>query len=1722
MSLTNHGKHAKATPRGGSSTMRRRGLVAAALALLVAVIVAVPALVAMAADEPLQLSVAPKDPSVSPVEVDGAAAYADNVTYTVTLTAKAGVSLVTDDAKTTVSGSAPGTVSWDETSPWTFAQNDDGTTTYTRDVVIGESTKNAITVSATYTVTEETTDPGEEGGENPDGETTVTSEEKTVTLTDSNTLVTVDKSSPKVFITMSAPRIGHDPVRGLDYYDVENLTATVSVEDATFDAKKSTITVTKLVMDETLENPGWTLVDGKYQVVVPCADISDISVNAVDLVDPTNHVTTYEYGQDDANLGDSFDINTSKPSITFTVYDEESGETLYNGTDLRSTHFNQDVRVKAEVTMDPFGDVTGLEGWGASGEGITRTYEKTFSVDDEGTKEIEVTALQSGFFEYKKISNTLSITLDKTAPTVSVSYNLTPENADATTGPLYFDTQSGSLTATITADEANSFDAGSINVTLNGNPVEGVFASGQTGTVTFEDDGTFELNVTGADLAGNPLVPDESSPVSLPSNVVTDSKAPVIDVSYFADTNGDGVLGEEVFANENGLINKVVIPRLEITDANFDPTNTTVTFDGMLPPTQLTWENDQQNPDLWTAELDKVSLEGVAHVINVTSTDKVGHTSTVNPAAEGSPFSFIIDTTPLVLNVTWIDDPEPGQVEKDENGTTTYYPSARTAKITPSDMGFNISDVHIVTGGPAAEWDEEEQAWFVRYAADGAYELYVGEDSYDLAGNNVYLTQGEEEGECLKIRFVIDTQAPTFSVSGLDASVEAEGDDARYFADETTAQIKVSDLNFYEDGVEVTVNGVEVDDLGWNPSEDPSDPANTHVASVTFENDADAKTLEVSVVDKANNPAESYDNAFSFGPFVVDTVDPVATLTVDPAASNKAVSSVDYYNMRPTFTLTVADANFDPAATTLVIDGTEYAGDQFEWRMAGTDDASGTVTWETELGADTVADGSALDLFGEGVGHTLSASVLDKADHGTSADYTKLAGNDQGATSFTVDLTAPEVSSVSVDTNPSNNYGENYYFNLKTQLTINVTDAIGLVSLSMDDAEGVYVLDNNVSTGATEGSLSIGFQDGHDFDRDVIVTSEDLAGNQRTWSISPSGIVTELGTSHGEPNEPVDDANGDDLSDIGYPESMLQDTVAPVVALSGVTPGTYYNSSQSVTLSVVELNIPILRTFEPGQVVLTVTRVAGDASGATSTWTRPLSQLAGSNSNYSLVEPLSADGHYVVSAQVTDPARNKGTDEIGEFTIDQTAPVVDVTFDNNDVRNGKYYNAARTATVTVTEHNFDPSLVALETNGAVGSWSTNGDVHTIQVSFASDGVYNLAISGADMAGNAMTPYQADEFVVDTQAPEITFGGVEDATAYNGDVEPTITFVDEANFDANGTSYTVTGSKNGTVEFESFVSSQDQGQTVSYSNFVREPDVDDIYTIDAHMSDLAGNEAEGTITFSVNRFGSTFRVLDAGSYTENDGYLTERRDVVVEEVNVSGVASEQHGVTVTEGTNVTELVLNPDPQETGYTIESATSTDPESNGWSVYTYRVAAGNFVRDGRYHVSVESEDLASNTNTSSNYYDRAAGENSEAEVDFILDTTDPVITSLNIESGATYDSASYEGSFTVVENIGVREVVVLVDGDEVEATDDGYGTYTFQVEAKSFTPRSLEITATDLSGRTGSASADEFHVTTDIFELHLPLVVTGIVAVVVIAAGAVYFLVVKPKRDEDEKKAA
>ena len=1110
--------------------------------------------------------------------------------------------------------------------------------------------------------------------------------------------------------------------------------------------------------------------------------------------------------------------------------------------------------------------------------------------------------------------------------------------------------------------------------------------------------------------------------------------------------------------------------------------------------------------------------------------------------------------------------------DKEGQGTDYFTGAAATATISVTDQNIESADtaagqLSVESDGQLGQWVKSETAdesgnytWTNTIAFAEGQNHDVSVTATDLAGWQTEYEYGAEQtsgkpgpiasdvsttwtngGTVQQLKgtsFTIDNTKPTVSVQ-FDGGYVRSSNGVDYFNADTTATVFVTDWNFNADDTNATVlvDGA-AQQLAWVRQGTSAGEIPVWAAEVKFTEGMN-HTLELTAVDWALKESDAYRYgagqtvvmkdgqpvALAGSSFTVDKTAPEVNFTVDQVWKNTLrdgdgvgkdyFSNIDAGAKQLVAAITVKDRNFNEA---------DAQTDAYPVTTVSTENGVQEVTWEkSERDSDGNVTWTCTVPFKEGDGHTLSVRAVDWAQNVTDNVYGAHSTDAEGRTldgaSFAVDLTAPKVDGAGLGKNSTNRYtpsgnteGDNgyWFYNDQSVMTINVSDNIALEAVWLGNADGNYYVANpeQFQAGNKQATIQVALADGKEFDRDIILHARDMAKNERTWSISPAGTVRDV-TGSDEVNESLDKTER-------YPQSVIQDTVNPRLSFSGVDGGAYYNTTQAVTLAINELNFRYLKSFDAGQQVITVNKTEGNASLAASSWSIPVAQVGAVNDGldglYSYTETFAEDGHYSLSAQVTDPALHSGTANQAEFTIDKTAPTIDVAFDNSDVRNGKYYNAARTATITVTEHNFDAGLMTIETNGSASGWTDNGDTHTATVDFTSDGTYNLSVSGADRAGNAMQTYTADEFVVDLTAPVITFGGVDDKSAYNGEVMPYIMFSDEANFDASGTSYTITGTKNGEVVRAATEENAEQSKTVDFADFDHDADVDDIYTIQATVTDLAGNTSEeASITFSVNRFGSNYRVVDSSAYSQNNGYLTQSRDVQVEEINVSGCEQNAHDVAVTAGARVSNLTRNDTPQSRGYFVSEATSEDAASNGWSLYTYTVASGNFDSDGRYHVTVSSNDRATNRNTSSSYYDRAAKGMGQAEVSFILDTTPPKVTELNVKEGEVYDAAEYQVSFKVVENVGLQSVnVTLDDGEAFTPESDEFGNYRFNVEQARFVPRNLSIEAVDLAGN-GKEEKDitrvsGWRVTTDIIELHLPWVIAGVVAVLLVGAGVTY----------------
>lgn len=512
--------------------------------------------------------------------------------------------------------------------------------------------------------------------------------------------------------------------------------------------------------------------------------------------------------------------------------------------------------------------------------------------------------------------------------------------------------------------------------------------------------------------------------------------------------------------------------------------------------------------------------------------------------------------------------------------------------------------------------------------------------------------------------------------------------------------------------------------------------------------------------------------------------------------------------------------------------------------------------------------------------------------------------------------------------------------------------------------------------------------------------------------------------------------------------------------------GKYYNNVRTATVKVYE------RNFDPDGISMNITGTNG-AKPTISGWSvGNKSGVSDDNVNICTIT-YSADADYTFTMSATDLAGNKTNyEKTDEFVIDRTKPVISVGFDNNNGK-GKYYNASRTATITVKEHNFDAKgftsaiKAYLEGKGiaapSVSGWSNNGDTHTATIRFANDGDYSFILDFVDLAGNKAETYTQGEFTIDLTKPKITFGGVGDKSANRGDVAPTVTFSD-VNFQKDSVSVTLSGLKHAKKNVTGSFTASANGGTVTLSDFKHVQSEDDIYTLTATTTDAAGNVTTESITFSVNRFGSNYYFSKDSEKFLNSRYHKKGQDITIYEVNVDEL--KEHGITVNHNGTATKLTKDM------YTVEDVTG-----NGeWKTYKYVIKAECFKDEGMYEITVDSTDAAGN---------RQDNKLKNSPIGFVIDQTPPSIVITGVEDDAVYDQTSRKITFKVSDDQAVGELTIYVDGKEVAKYSakqlikmDGKVEYELKEAGKWQT---VTAKVTDAAGNEGKEDSVRVLVTTN-----------------------------------------
>lgn len=638
--------------------------------------------------------------------------------------------------------------------------------------------------------------------------------------------------------------------------------------------------------------------------------------------------------------------------------------------------------------------------------------------------------------------------------------------------------------------------------------------------------------------------------------------------------------------------------------------------------------------------------------------------------------------------------------------------------------------------------------------------------------------------------------------------------------------------------------------------------------------------------------------------------------------------------------------------------------------------------------------------------------------------------------------------------------------------------------------EADVLLQNNVTTGKGKqeynGDFTIYAEKFNSNDVNIYVYAEDLSGNK-----SENTVYTGANALKIDKTPPV-------------VESFKWNTNA-------ASNGKYYNTTRTATITVRE------RNFDSNQVRLNLTNTDGTMPQI-SNWTVDKSGTSDDNLNTCTVT-FAADGDYTMSMNCTDLAGNaSNTVTENEFTIDKTVPRLNVSFDNNSAKNGKYYDAARTATITVDEHNFNGSdvntaITSSTVTPGVHGWSNSGNSHSATVPFTADGDYSFTVNYTDLAGNPAQAYSVDEFTIDQTKPEVEIFDIEDKSANNGEVAPGVRYSD-TNHDVNGVSITYSGAKHAEQEVDGARSAIPNGESIKMADFEHTPETDDVYTMVAKVTDLAGNSDEKTVTFSVNRFGSNFLFSEDTEKFLDDYYNNEEEELVVTEINVDTLT--HRGITCGHDGDTEDF-----KEGTEYTVkESGTEVS-----WKSYEYTIKKNNFEKEGMYNITIDSVDRATN---------QVNNKIKEADIEFVIDKTAPTVVINGIEDKGQYRTSERDITIATADNMAMDRVELYVDDEKDPA--ESYNAKTIQREGgelpytlnSSSDWQEVKAVAIDKAGNVTDTSRPEdgdkekwlsVLVTSNLFVQfyrNTPLVIGSVVGLA--ALIGIIFLILAKRRKQEE----
>ena len=1027
-----------------------------------------------------------------------------------------------------------------------------------------------------------------------------------------------------------------------------------------------------------------------------------------------------------------------------------------------------------------------------------------------------------------------------------------------------------------------------------------------------------------------------------------------------------------------------------------------------------TWEEGK----IFTIEApDDVNSDALT--LKITAKDRAGNTGTYEK-------TFQIDTKPAII--TWdyaADSCEPntegyakGDVVLEVKIKDTHFDAEKTLLHYTEDgvchkmpfAGNTDSQAGISIEAESADEDLSEYTYSLTFSGEHKYEK-VWVSSTDSFGNGP--SKSDEKS------FTVDKTAPAVSLTYIEEDNPLHG--ARYFQAGREAELTVTDRNLDLKNTKITVavkNLAGLEDK-WTFSLENQGYSNDYFSAETAKAAEDAVTVHLTFKGDANYVIEEL--------VCRDMAERTAAADVENGgtAENVAIKgvvpfdfTVDQTNPGGNVSVTLEKSMWDRFVEAITFG--LFSSHNETAVSSGSDEGSGIKSiqyvvmreslTETEL-RNMDADGK-IDWTTENYGEGVAAEALEEtlSPNRQCVVYAKITNYAErvsylSSDGFILDNIAPEVTVTVL--NPGD--AENGIFNEDVRLRIDVTDPkAGETCAGLREVWYEITAAGNVNESGQGNWLLNGEET---FSQEITVDADTYNSNDVRVTACAADRADNEGTAQAVP--------------------LQIDVTAPSISVSwdlnDPANGRYYNATRTATVTITD------RNFDPNRTELSITNTDG-APASIGGWT--VSQDMGVSDSASAVCQVSfpEDGDYTFTLNAVDLAGNSTAyGQTDEFTIDKTAPVITVAYDNNDARHGNYYKESRTAAVTINEHNFDAASVqtaitaSLEGQGiaapSLGGFSGSGDVHTATVVYDADGEYTFDIQYTDLAGNPAQEYIPDHFTVDLTAPQVNIFDIVDQSANRDRVAPGVEYTD-INYDPEGVEITLTGANSGDANVESSISSIENGQRIQYSDFARTEEMDDLYTLTAKITDLAGNLTEKAVRFSVNRYGSVF-VLDEASHEwlHQGGaayrYANQETEIGVMEINVDEI--DAYSIAVDRDGELKNL-------EEGSEFEVEKTRNEAA--WRVNYYHIKAENFAEEGNYDVTITSRDKAANqvNNQTVKKSDGAL------PIEFTIDKTAPTVVVSGIENGGRYMADSRNMMLDVKDNLALDTVSITVGDGEPE----------------------------------------------------------------------------------------